>query len=429
VSTSLPTVPAALATPQAASTAFTARLPQLAGAQTVPLALPAGSRVVAEVVQSQSDGQVLLRLGQTLLAANLPGGAEVGQKLSLVVLSQPGETPLLLMAPPENPEAPQTQLSSVAQLLGRLQQPAEQSGPVRQTAPVWAEPGATSTSQLAGDLQQSVKSSGLFYESHLAAWVQGDLPMPQLLSEPQGQLSPLLQQPAQPAAAASSAAIAQAADLAQALEGEPAAQSAPTQQTPTAPVNPAASPAPGAAHAQAGSATPAAAAPEGGTPRQAPAAAADPAPALRVRQALSAYSGVQAQPVAATPAGSIALPAQLQNLVQQQLATLAQGSVLWAGQVWPGQDMQWSIEPDDQQQGGDAAGAAGWTSVLKLDLPHLGSMVATVHVDSGQHLRVRLQHQAQAGGALQAGSADLRAAVSQAGLQLDELALQPAAQA
>ena len=414
---SLPGAPSLLPPLVADSGAISARLPPLVGSSTVPLALPPGSRVVAEVVQAQTDGQVLLRLGETLLAATLPGEHPVGEQLPMVVLSEPGAQPLLLLtqAPPPG-NAAQAQLSSTAQLLGELQR--EPPGAVRAPAPVWTTPGPDGSAQLAGALAQSVKSSGLFYESHLAAWVQGQLPTQALLGEPQGQLSSLLanlpqaqrealMQPSQPVALT----LPQASAAAGAAT-TPAASSAGAH----------ASSASGPAAASTHAAAPAAAAPGG-----AAAMAAADAPALaslRTRQALDAYGGVQAQLAAGAPAPA-QLPAQLQALVQQQLATLAQGAMVWVGQVWPGQEMQWRVEPDAQD--GTAAeqpASRGWTSVIRLELPRLGPMVATLHLGADQHLRVRLQHGAQAGVALRAQRDALRQSVAAAGLQLDELALQ-----
>ncbi len=426
---------------QADSTAVTARVPPLAGSQAVPLALPPGSRVVAEVVQSQTDGQVLLRLGQTVLAATLPGDHPVGSRLSLVVLNEPGAPPVLLLAPSTaggqgtNP-AVQARLSSTAQLLGDLQQPGATSQAVRGSAPVWATAQAPDAPGLARALAQSVKTSGLFYESHLAAWVQGQASIPELLAEPQGQLSPRLLQQAIPLPPGQSlpGPLVQTAGDAPGT-GVPAAP--PTEQpeaagnvqqgttmssgAPDAVPHAAASGADGARAMQRG-ATPAHAGQANAPGQTAPASAS----ALRARQALDAYAGVQAQAVP-VPSGA-QLPAQLQALVQQQLATLAQGAVAWAGQVWPGQDMQWRIEPDAEEEAGagQATAARGWTSVLRLNLPRLGHMVATVHMSADQHVRVHLQHAAAAAPVLAPRRNALRQAVEGAGLKLDEVALQAA---
>ncbi|SCC91123.1 conserved hypothetical protein [Thiomonas sp. X19] len=401
--------PAGLPLAQADGTAFSARAASQPGSQAVPLALPPGARVVAEVVRTQTGGEVLLRLGQTLLAATLPGGHTVGQQLSLVVLSEPGAQPLLLLAPPGNPVSSQAQLSATALLLGRLQQP-PQGAVLQPTAPVWAQPSAGSTAQLAMALGRSIKASGLFYESHLAAWAQGQLPMPELLSEPQGRLSPVLDGLAQKPAGATARPPS--------VPGATPPVAAETAQGPFGRTGPFAPPltqagrsvAPGLTQATSGQPQVAMPTADGGSPQS-------------VRQALDAYAGMQAQPLLMQTA-SADLPAQLQGLVQQQLATLMHGSVMWAGSIWPGQDLQWTIEPDDaHRQPVSEPAQSGWTSVLKLDLPRLGALRATLHIGADRHLRVSVEHAEQAASLLAPQRETFRQALQDAGLQLDALTL------
>lgn len=414
---------------QLGGTSFPARLAPLAGSQSVPLALPAGARVVAEVVQAQTDGQVLLRLGQTLLAAQLPGEHQVGAQLPLIVLSEPGSQPALLLAPQSGAPATQSELSSTGQLLARLQQQPAQT--VRATEPLWPQPDGAASAGLARALASSVRSSGLFYESHLAAWVQGDLPTHALLQEPQGRLSQL-SQGALPSAAQGAPAAPEAATGAQgALAHAGGAAAAAAAGEPA--VARAAAQAPAAHAPQLRSAGGGEALAPGATP-----ALPQPPPAAPAHAAAGLYASMQTQ-ASATAAGVMggaaqAMPAQLQALVQQQLATLAQGAVLWAGQAWPGQDLEWRIEPDDSQpeHGQPESSPRAWTSVLRLDLPHLGALVVTLHLsaassDPQQHLRVRVEHVGQAGTALHARGAEFRQALHDAGLALDELALRPVA--
>jgi hypothetical protein len=425
-------LPPMLPTQVGSAGSFPARLAPLAGSQSVPLALPPGARVVAEVVQAQTDGQVLLRLGQTLLAATLPGQHQVGEQLPLIVLSEPGSQPALLLAPQNAAPATQSELSSTAQLLARLQQQPAQT--VRAAEPLWPQPTGTASAGLAQALADGVRNSGLFYESHLAAWVQGDLPAQALLQEPQGRLSALAQagagMPQTPAAGDAAAAAPGGAPGP--VPGAPAGASAPPASSAGNSPGPAwqgagqAAGAPGQVRAGPGTVAPATvgAAAGPGAPGTAPPAHA----------AAGLYASMQAQAGAATapaPGGALqAMPAQLQALVQQQLATLAQGAVVWAGQAWPGQELEWRIEPDDSQaqQPGEAPQRA-WTSVLRLDLPHLGPLVVTLHLSpatgSQQHLRVRVEHARQAGTALQSQGPQFRQALEQAGLSLDELALRP----
>jgi hypothetical protein len=82
---------------------------------------------------------------------------------------------------------------------------------------------------------------------------------------------------------------------------------------------------------------------------------------------------------AASAEGKIPLiPPHLQPLVQQQINALETQQVLWQGNIWPGQAMQWKIHEqasqtpaiDNQQQ---------WTTQIHLDLPKLGMVSATLN--------------------------------------------------
>lgn len=57
---------------------------------------------------------------------------------------------------------------------------------------------ATDATLLSRMLQQGLRESGLFYESHLASWFGGDYKLDDLLREPQGRLSPRLPQSGNP---------------------------------------------------------------------------------------------------------------------------------------------------------------------------------------------------------------------------------------
>jgi hypothetical protein len=49
----------------------------------------------------------------------------------------------------------------------------------------------------------------------------------------------------------------------------------------------------------------------------------------------------------------------------------------WHGEVWPGQSLDWQIEPDDQRSDtGSADEGRGWTTSLRLITPRLGEIDA-----------------------------------------------------
>jgi len=97
----------------------------------------------------------------------------------------------------------------------------------------------------------------------------------------------------------------------------------------------------------------------------------------------------QAALAARTQPGSI--PAELTSLVQQQLDALATQNFAWHGQIWPGQQMFWEI--DDKQDGNrnkDGEATAQWQTRLKLNLPQLGDIEATLRLRPGNEVDISI---------------------------------------
>jgi hypothetical protein len=75
------------------------------------------------------------------------------------------------------------------------------------------------------------------------------------------------------------------------------------------------------------------------------------------------------------------IPNHLQPLVQQQLNALETRQMIWQGNVWPGQEMQWEVHeqvprtPSIEQQ-------RQWVTQIQLDLPNLGAVGATLRFNS-----------------------------------------------
>ena len=70
------------------------------------------------------------------------------------------------------------------------------------------------------------------------------------------------------------------------------------------------------------------------------------------------------------------------SLVQQQLNLLETGHLSWRGEVWAGQTMQWDItkDPSPSDEEGETT---GWQTRLRLNLPKLGEVVATIGLNKG----------------------------------------------
>jgi len=88
-----------------------------------------------------------------------------------------------------------------------------------------------------------------------------------------------------------------------------------------------------------------------------------------VPTAASSGQSVTADTADAAPA----LPPVIAHLVDRQLQTLSGQPVLWTGQVWPGQAMEWIIE-EDSTPDPDETASDGWISRMRLTLPTLGEV-------------------------------------------------------
>lgn len=85
------------------------------------------------------------------------------------------------------------------------------------------------------------------------------------------------------------------------------------------------------------------------------------------------------------------IPNELAPLVQQQLDGLSTQNFAWQGQIWPGQPMWWEIGHDQQRSGPSGEPQARlWQTRLKLTLPVLGHIEATLELGSGNEVGITL---------------------------------------
>jgi translation initiation factor IF-1 len=110
-------------------------------------------------------------------------------------------------------------------------------------------------------------------------------------------------------------------------------------------------------------------------------------------KASTAQAGAPAQAKAAADAAQ-PIAKELVHLVQQQLHTLEQHHLVWMGQVWPGQQMQWQIQgqPENQARQQDER---QWSTEMELALPKLGDVHARlVFAEGGLRIVLRAADQA-----------------------------------
>ncbi len=130
-----------------------------------------------------------------------------------------------------------------------------------------------------------------------------------------------------------------------------------------------------------------------------------------------ASSGVVAS---SSPAVSISIPPHLQPLVQQQLSALETGRILWQGQVFPNQPLQWQIwQQSGQSQTTGAEQERVWATSLQLELPTLGSVTAQMRLSPGGVSLTLDASSTQTRVLLGNASAQLVSAMTEAGLKVN----------
>jgi hypothetical protein len=259
--------------------------------------------------------------------------------------------------------------------------------------PLLSSPAA-SAADLVPTLQKAVVQSGLFYESHQAQWVAGKLPLDQILHEPQGRLSA----PSAFALAASGGTLAPAAEgrLAAAVQTEPAFQvGTPSQAEGPHETLPLA---------------------------QAVAREATTANALRLdtiarrEERIDAPSANSQQAMTST---AQPMPNELRPIVQQQLDAVATQRLLWHGEAWPNQPLEWEIIREDESNAATAEEIpASWRTSLRLDTPRLGHIEASLHL-TGDGITMRIAAGDDASAAdLRQALPELAASLEAAGIKL-----------
>ncbi|WP_026182463.1 flagellar hook-length control protein FliK [Leeia oryzae] len=111
---------------------------------------------------------------------------------------------------------------------------------------------------------------------------------------------------------------------------------------------------------------------------------------------------------------------QLQNLMRQQLHVLDERQLVWQGQVWPKQDMEWLVKDEGRHAQADQEEDRSWFSQLKLSLPQLGNLTVGVRL-TGNQVSVQFSSQNEATvSQLNEAKQKLNAQMESAGLHLQQ---------
>lgn len=332
-----------------------------------------GKLTMSEILSRFDDGTFMVKIENATARMNLPDGAKVGDSLPLTLISRDPRPTFLLGQQSGGAIAT---LSTAARLIGNLLQTAQQEGAPTSLvgkAALLPSPAGLQPAPLASTLQDTLEHSGLFYESHVVQWAHGERSRAELMREPQARLDRERPTPLR------------AADMVAAPSAGKPAASAPASASPatvlaTAPAE--------SGHLQ-----------------------IDPLTGVLVKVAPLTAQNMERQP-------QLELTGEAAHLVSLQLETLESNRIVWRGDLWPGQPMEWEVS-EDKPKGNTEEAEKIWRSVLRLDLPTLGSIHATVQL-AGDDVQLQVRTGSEdAAAALRAHGGELAAALQAAGTRLN----------
>ena len=109
-------------------------------------------------------------------------------------------------------------------------------------------------------------------------------------------------------------------------------------------------------------------------------------------------------------------------IIQEQLHTLHSARFTWQGQVWPGQQMEWSVSREKPANREAAEG--GCQTMLRMDLPNLGEVTATLQLGAeGLSLKISAASPATSV-VMQREGQILLQAISGAGIKVRNMAIE-----
>jgi hypothetical protein len=111
-------------------------------------------------------------------------------------------------------------------------------------------------------------------------------------------------------------------------------------------------------------------------------------------------------------------------IVREQLHALHTGQVVWHGEVWPRQEMEWSVR--EEKRGNVEGIEKSWVSSLRMDLPNLGEVAATLRLEK-EGLSIHINVARESVSATMLGERQrLAQAMSDAGIKLLNVAIEHA---
>lgn len=118
----------------------------------------------------------------------------------------------------------------------------------------------------------------------------------------------------------------------------------------------------------------------------------------------------------AKAAASVIADPQTLPIIKEQLAVLNSGIILWTGQAWPEQNVEMSVS--EREADGSETGEREWETDLRLQMPVLGEISATLRLSgTGVHIALEAEKATTTAILLQGGAA-LKERLQTAGIEL-----------
>lgn len=155
----------------------------------IPTGFAPGQQIRAEVMALLGGGRFMVQVGRQAFEFILPKGTQRGERFSLFFI---GEDPAPTFLMTQFGRSGDSKVSEagrwVSGFLGAAAEQVQAREALGLLQALLSGP-PIDAGEVSRKLQQGLRESGLFYESHLARWFGGEYPLEDLLREPQGRLS------------------------------------------------------------------------------------------------------------------------------------------------------------------------------------------------------------------------------------------------
>lgn len=322
------------------------------GQQAQPGSFFPGQQLKGDVLASLGAGRFTVQVAGQALEFIMPKGIRRGDRINLFYITDvPNQTFLMVRFGKQGDSKVSETARWLSSFLGEAsgQVPTQSSMGILRTLLA----GPTTDTQLLGRmLQQGLRESGLFYESHLVRWFGGEYPLEEILREPQGRLSNRLAQAGEhPAVTAEELARASfRSGSVEIMEG-----------------------------------------------------------IFKKAGTSMAHEG---------NADQRTLP-----IVSEQLTTLQSGQLLFRGNLFPGQHLEWMVAERQAQRNKSGGRERNWETSVTITLPNLGPVTAMLSLD-GTRVAVKIKtERGESVPILEAGKTLLAEQLEGAGLMPTEMSI------